>query len=327
MINPQKIIEGLWTFPIRLPDNPLKWLNCYAIKPDKGRNLLVDTGFGFPECAQDLFEGISALGLNPENTDVFISHMHSDHSGNAGRLYKLGYSIFIGRIDYQIQKAHIKADWIPQMERYLQEGLSYDFSRLNKEQANAQYDSGPFEAKLLDDGDYLCYGDFTLKCVLTPGHTPGHMCLYDQNKKLMFLGDHVLFDITPNITMWPEMEDSLGSYIESLKRLKTYKVDFALPGHRGISDLSLGERIDMLLTHHGRRLGETEMIISHNPDFTAYEIAARLSWEIRSSNWDDFPAMQKWFAFGETLAHLDYLVSIGRIVRQRREGRITYHMA
>jgi len=327
MINPQKITDGLWTFPISLPDNPLKWLNCYVIKPDKGRNLIIDTGFGFPECAQDLFEGISALELNPEDTDVFISHMHSDHSGNAGRLYEQGYNILMGRIDYQVQRAHIEADCIPQMERYLQEGLTFDFSRLNKEQTNTQYDSGVFEARLLDDGDCLCYGDFVLKCVLTPGHTPGHMCLYESNKKVVFLGDHVLFDITPNITMWPEMKDSLGSYIESLKRIKGYEVALALPGHRGMSDLSLDERIDNLLAHHRRRLGETETIISSNPDFTADEIAARMSWEIRSSNWDDFPLMQKWFAFGETLAHLDYLVARGKVVRQKHEGRVTYHLA
>ena len=51
----------------------------------------------------------------------------------------------------------------------------------------------------LENGDTLSYGGYTLECILTPGHSPGHMCLYIRELKQMFLGDHVLFDITPNI--------------------------------------------------------------------------------------------------------------------------------
>ena len=97
----QQICENIYTFAIVLPDNPLKWLNCYVIKSGaEGRNLLIDTGFKRRECLKPLLEGIKELGLMPENTDVFISHAHSDHAGNAGALENLGFRIMMGKVDY-----------------------------------------------------------------------------------------------------------------------------------------------------------------------------------------------------------------------------------
>ena len=71
--------------------------------------------------------------------------------------------------------------------------------------------------KLLKDGDQLELAGFSIRVFHTPGHTPGHMVLYLPEQQLLFSGDHVLFDISPNITSWPEVEDSLGDYLESLK--------------------------------------------------------------------------------------------------------------
>jgi hypothetical protein len=54
---------------------------------------------------------------------------------------------------------------------------------------------------------------------------------------------------------------------------------------------------------------------------TAYEIAARLTWDIRAKDWAHFPLNQKWFAVGETIAHLEYLMDVGQVVREtRRDG-------
>ena len=47
----------------------------------------------------------------------------------------------------------------------------------------------------------------------------------------MLLGDHVLFDITPNITDWWDVPDSLGDYLRSLDKLVAYPVTLPLPGH------------------------------------------------------------------------------------------------
>lgn len=66
------------------------------------------------------------------------------------------------------------------------------------------------------DGDRFSYGGYTFQAILTPGHTPGHMVLWEEAHGILLLGDHVLFDITPNITVWPSYANPLGGYLDSL---------------------------------------------------------------------------------------------------------------
>ena len=82
--------------------------------------------------------------------------------------------------------------------------------------------------------------------------------------------------------------------------------------------------MDQLLAHHEARLCEAEDIIRRSPGVNAYDVAGRMRWKIKASCWDDFPPGQKWFAFGETLAHLDRLVASGRLERTVTDGIARY---
>lgn len=75
------IEENIYSIFVPLPGNPLKNLNAYLIKSESGRNLLIDTGFRQDECRQALLAGLDELGVSMENTDIFLTHMHSDHTG------------------------------------------------------------------------------------------------------------------------------------------------------------------------------------------------------------------------------------------------------
>ena len=66
---------------------------------------------------------------------------------------------------------------------------------------------------IAQEGDVLHYGGYSLQAVETPGHTPGHMCLYDAEKKLLFCGDHILGTITPNICIELSTENPLQDYL------------------------------------------------------------------------------------------------------------------
>ena len=137
----------------------------------------------------------------------------------------------------------------------------------------------------------------------------------------------MLFDISPNITFYEEMDDALGCYIESLRRVRDLPVTLALPGHRELGKISLPERVDKLLRHHQRRLQKSVNAIGENPGITAWELAALLNWKIRAASWEDFPTTQKWFALGETIAHLDYLLLRGlvevEVIDRVRHYRVT----
>ena len=43
-------------------------------------------------------------------------------------------------------------------------------------------------------------GDYTLEMISVPGHTPGNAMFWAEKQGVMFTGDHILFDISPNIT-------------------------------------------------------------------------------------------------------------------------------
>lgn len=309
------IAENIWVFPIALPGNPLKWLNCYVIKDrEGGRDLIIDGGFNQPACLSDLLSGMEELGLRPENTDVFFTHAHADHTGNAAALRKMGCRLMMGRIDYEYMRS---APWERGLRHKGEEGVPEKMlQEINSKSAGDWLMSAPFEAALLEEGDCLKYGGHKLRCILTPGHTPGHLCLYDKEHRLMFSGDHVLFDITPNIAAADFEDDILGSYMDSLLKIQLYPVELTLPAHRTTGEISFSRRVDELYRHHLERLSEAERIVSENPGISCYDLAGHMSWAIRADSWENFPVGQKWFATGEALAHLIYLVRRGRVERR-----------
>jgi glyoxylase-like metal-dependent hydrolase (beta-lactamase superfamily II) len=114
----------------------------------------------------------------------------------------------------------------------------------------------PVNFVFLKEGQILNYGDFSLKIIDVPGHTPGQIVLWDENKSLLISADHILDEITPNISFWGfKYGDSLGTYIESLHKIRALNSRVALPSHRRLI-YSVNERIDALIAHHEERLGE-----------------------------------------------------------------------
>ena len=97
----------------------------------------------------------------------------------------------------------------------------------------------------------------------------------------------------------------------------------ALPAHRS-KHIELNERIEQILMHHEERLEEILCAVKENPESTAYEIASKITWSMKGKKWDEAPADQKWFAMGETLAHLYHLVLNGRIKREKQNEKIIY---
>jgi glyoxylase-like metal-dependent hydrolase (beta-lactamase superfamily II) len=174
----------------------------------------------------------------------------------------------------------------------------------------------------LDDGDVIDVGVYHFKCVATPGHTMGHTCLYEPNKKILVAGDHILIDITPNIQCWSDTDNHLKHYLASLDKVQKLQVDLVLPGHRRLID-NHRARIEELKKHHALRLDEVLAILKDGT-MSAYEVASHMSWDIDCERWDQFPVAQKWFATGEALAHLRYLEEEAKVVRKRVAGTIKF---
>lgn len=323
---PQEIIPNLYRLPIPLPGNPLKELNAYLIR-GKERCLLVDTGFRQEPCRQALFAQLNELGLNPGDVDVLLTHLHSDHAGLAPEAAGEAGTIYVSAIDrpaLDCTREQRAARWERTTRRFAAEGfppeLLDDMEHTNPARSMAPPEGGHYES--LRDGQILEAGGFRLQALLMPGHTPGQMCFWMEKEGIMILGDHVLFDITPNITAWSEMPDALGSYLESLEHIRAYAPVRSLPGHRESGDLAA--RVDALKEHHRLRLEEALHVVKAHPGAGAYELAGYMTWKIRARNWAEFPVAQKWFAVGECMSHLDRLKVLGKIICRTEDGTNHY---
>ncbi len=318
----EEIIPDLFRIEIPLPDTPLKYLNAYVIKAEP-RSLIVDTGLNHDVCFDAFQSGLAEIGLDIKTADLFITHLHADHFGLVTRLADENTTVFFNRPD-----AEIIENWQgfePMIAYAVKNGLAEDALRASLKKHPGRKFGSDWRPPLniLNDGQQMTVGRFRLTCVHTPGHTRGHMCLYEPAHQLLIAGDHILIDITPNIQCWSEDDDPLNNYLRSLDKVRAMEVSRVLPGHRRLFD-NCRERIDELKAHHERRLEEVMGILAERSPLDAFQTAACMTWDIEAENWDAFPPAQKWFATGEAISHLRYLENKGRIFRKTEDPVITY---
>lgn len=319
MIN--EVMDNLYRIEVPLPNSPLKELNSYVIFGDD-RNLIIDTGFNRNTCWQAMQDGIAALNIDLARTDFMITHMHADHSGLVSRLATKTSAIYFSRIDARVfDKDH---NWQTMV----------DYAEINgfprEELMKALHNHPGFKYSpqtipdfhLLDDGSIIDVGNYHLQCILTSGHTQGHICLWDADKKILFSGDHILYDITPHIESWSYQINALGDYLSSLDKVYDLPANIVLPGHRNFFS-NLKGRIDEIKEHHRIRANEVLDVLGKETK-NAYTIAGEMTWDIDCERWEDFPIAQKWFATGEAIAHLRYLESEGRIRRNNEQMMVNF---
>lgn len=194
----ERIGKNLWRLDIPLVGNPLKNLNSYLLTGP--RSLLIDTGFRQDPCRAAMEDQLEEIGVDRDRLDIFLTHLHSDHTGLAPELIRPGCRVYIGRVDgARLTAPDQEGRWRNIFAEYVRNGFS-------PEEMERLWDTNPAKVAapppwdgytFLEDGDVLTYGESCLRCVLTPGHTPGHLCLYDGESRRLFCGDHVLFHITP----------------------------------------------------------------------------------------------------------------------------------
>ena len=315
-----KVAPGLWSVPVPIPNNPLRYVLVYVFETDRGP-YLVDAGWDSDDSFEVLVAGLGVIGFEIGSVQgVLITHIHPDHYGLAGRIREAsGAWIGIHPADAALIK-----------RRYTNpEGLIKEMSGQlfmlgvpevdSREIREASAESRPYEWAavpdvLVEDGDEPDVPEWNLHAVWTPGHSPGHLCFYESRRHLMLSGDHVLPRISPNISLHPHAGDNpLGQYLESLDKLKGYRVDETLPAHEHrFTDLV--SRIEELHLHHGARFNEVIEILQEGSE-TAWEIAKRMRW---SRSWGDLKGSARRAALNETFAHLRALERQGKL--QVRQG-------
>lgn len=318
----EKVYPGIFQIKIKLPNNPLKELNSYLIKGDD-KSLLIDTGFNREECKEDLFEALKELDIDLDKLDVFITHLHADHSGNVSEFIKTSPKIYASEPDGKmINDMVIDQHWKDMEKDMLLCGLGIDNVKYTDHPAYKFRLSEPVDFTFLGEGDYLKVGAYNFKVISTPGHTPGQIGLYEEEHKLYFSGDHILDIITPNIAFWSVESEDLKTYIKELDKMKELEIDYIFPAHRNIMTDHPRRAIE-IKEHHFERIEEVYNLLKEEPQ-TVRDIAAKMTWRIRANDWSEFPPAQKWFASGEALSHLEYLHGEGKAKKILEDDLLKY---
>jgi glyoxylase-like metal-dependent hydrolase (beta-lactamase superfamily II) len=274
---------------------------------------LLDCGMNSDESVSAIRAAVAHVGARRIRRLV-VTHIHPDHYGAAGTLAgDGGADLYLHRLEVSLVNpryvelehlvhevhAYLLVNGVPEAEA---EVLS------NSQRALSQVVKPAEAAVQLDGAELLDMGRRQLRVEWTPGHSPGHICLYEASERLLFAGDHMLPELSPNIGLHPQSTpDPLHEYLDGLKRMAAYEPLLILPAH-GRSFKDAAGRVAALATHHARRLDQILEIVSAG-EKSAWEVALEL-WGPRDNLYERRLALQ------EGLAHLQALAVEGRLVKR-----------
>jgi glyoxylase-like metal-dependent hydrolase (beta-lactamase superfamily II) len=297
----REVVPGIHMLELPLPFS-LGIVNVWLVRLESGW-LLIDTGMQTEACFDALARALE--GLSVEWRDIrriLLTHIHPDHIGLASKLIPLtGATLDLHTADHEllihVTDADLHRDW--QREVLTAAGVSPEMrAQVHASMLDIQRSFALLAPdRLLAGGETIATAHGVLEVVWTPGHSPGHVCLYDRARRVLISGDHILQHISPNIG-WQTGHDALGEFLGSLDRIAALDVDLILPSH-GAPFAGHREWVRKTQEHHAERCDRIVTLISEGAS-TADQIARKL-WNRHLS-----PFHYR-FAIFEVLAHLEYL--------------------
>ncbi|MFC2066397.1 MBL fold metallo-hydrolase [Chloroflexota bacterium] len=327
-----EVTPGIYRLKLPLPPHiTLGYINAYLIQGNSGY-LLVDTCWDTNEAFDSLERQLVEIDVSVKDiSQIVVTHIHPDHYGLVGRIKGLSHAEFAL---HHLEKDAIESryitmnDLLQQMAQWLHcNGVPPDeLGNLQTASVGlAKYVKPTFPDIVLRGGETISSGDFAFQVLWTPGHSPGHICLYEPTIKILLSGDHILPTISPNVGLHPQSGGNpLGAYIDSLNMLKQLDIELILPGHEN-PFTGLKTRIDELFQHHNQRNTEILAIMETEPK-TAYQIAKGMTWSSDSvgAGWQNLAEWDKRLAVLETIAHLEAMRADCRADRLTKNSIIYY---
>ena len=271
--------------------------------------MLVDCGISGEASLSALQSSLSQLGFELSSiTKILLTHFHPDHIGLAPVIHRASNApVFMHRADIA---RLTRESWMHHIvaESGVPAGLAESI-----ESCSSDPDFQLVELSSVtpvDGGEVIDTALGPVELIWTPGHSPGHICLYFRESKTLITGDHVLPRISPNIT-WSEDSDALGDYLASLDKIGSFDVTLAVPSH-GEPFANLAGRANELKQHHADRCVKIQAALARGSE-TAHQLAGEL-WPRKLS------PIHHWFALFEVLAHLEYLRRRGQVRGEVEQG-------
>jgi glyoxylase-like metal-dependent hydrolase (beta-lactamase superfamily II) len=286
---------------------------------------LIDTGTNTPETEAALLAGLADAGVAPERIErIVITHGHPDHYGLAPMIReRSGATVLVGEAD--VTKLVADRSIMHATGKLLMtEGMPIEtlMEMGDRQQRKEFRDLHPTVEGIrpLMGGERLAFDGFVLEVLHLPGHTAGHVCLFDEASGVLFSGDTLLLNITPNPLLEPDPADpserrrSLLEYVRTLDRLAAMPLTEVFPGHGPPIDDPHG-LIEEMRRHHRTRAADLESRLTPEGK-TGWQLAIEL-----------FPALtgfDNFLAVSEVVGHMDLLVQEGRAEVATRDG-VTFY--
>ncbi|MFW9866741.1 MAG: MBL fold metallo-hydrolase [Candidatus Thorarchaeota archaeon] len=332
-----KEIDGVYQFKINFPSfEGLRFVSMYLFQIDD-KYVLIDAGLSFTDCERSFLTELEKLNISPSNLQyLIITHEHPDHIGLANVLKEKNPKIKIvmhtitrdimkymtnSRNAIQIQESATDASLY--LTKY---GVGKKLSaRVLQYMTNFRSITEFHEPdQVLEDNDEIIVNSNNLKVIWTPGHSVGHICIFDQKKRYLFSGDHILSRITPHIGAFlpnPSIDKTdtftniLDLYLKSLDKIDKLNPKIIFPAHQEII-YNPHERILEIKKHHANRLIEIAKAIEDTPK-TPFKIS-----QIHFG--ENLSEINTFLALSEVLSHLIYLEQQNKVKRIEKKGLIYF---
>ncbi len=308
----------LLSIPTPFPVGPV---NVYLLE---GEPLtLVDAGPQTEEASEALARGLQELGYAVADVEqLVITHTHHDHFGLARHVVERSGAIVLSFAENKQRLEDFDNWWGQRMDSLARLVVAQGAPREAVAEIEIIRGFGRYAASVpevlpVEDNDELQMGGSIWRAIHTPGHTHGHICLYDPGRELLLSGDHLLKHITSNPVLesprvgTTQRPRSLVDYQRSLRRTRELDVSQVLPGHGEPVD-DHRPLVDAILSHHEER-GRLIQRLLNDRGSTAYELGLALFGT-------DLPGVELFLVLSEIIGHLELLELQGKVKQIERDG-------